>query len=158
MKHAHADLIKRLADDTSLVKLVKGLDSLWSRSLNTAKNEIFVFALNQQYILVPAKHVEVALAHLNKTHPIQRRLSSIMGKWQDIPISEMPMFAEQCQYRIKPERKYILITGTPLSAFILAMERGEEYFYRAECGHMQPIPTCAQLAALYPHEELFVAE
>ena len=97
MKHKHSELIKRWADDTSLVRLVK-LDSgegfLWSESLHQGADMLWLGDV--EYFLVCEKHVEVALHWLNGG---EVDVWSVVG-WGGI--SE-PHFDLTCKYRVKPK-------------------------------------------------------
>lgn len=157
MQHEHAALIKELADDTSLVKLVM-LNEVWEISSFSSLPQKFYFEAQHRYRLVSQCHLEAALAFLNETATVQLKVSN-SAKWKDMsPTLSNPRFSTQCEYRIKPSATYMDVSGCLLSILIQGMENGEEYFYRADCGHMQNIPSCAELAALYPHEEIYIEE
>lgn len=78
MKHVHAELIKRWADDTSLVILSKLDDLDWARACNQV---VPPWCYDVEYFLVCKRHVDIALHWLNGG---STEYLDCNGDWRDL--------------------------------------------------------------------------
>lgn len=136
MKHVHAELIKQLADNTSLVKLVYlDVTKEWADSQLT-KEQLFVFDETKRYVLTTQKLEVETLAFLNQ--------KEIVFKSRDLWVpykGELPL-DPSLEWRVieKPILKHLSIgsfralvhmfdSGTPIYAF---GERVQDYISLAQ--------------------------
>ena len=148
MKHTHADLIIQLANDTSLVKLVKRITG-WEES---QFKDIYQFFFDEElaYILVPAKHVDIALAHLNGTDTVQIKVE---GAW--VNLVSRTTFPAHTEFRIKPKQEYISQNPkSSLSGYIAKMEMGTK-FYLIHDGEPILLQSYQQLLTAYLYESFY---
>ena len=99
MEHKHAALIKRWADDTSLVVLYKNVTLKW---LEATEQESPHWFSGVEYFLVCDKNVEVALHWLSGGDVEINRL----GQWK---VVACPGFDITNKFRIKPKLEKVKV-------------------------------------------------
>ena len=103
MEHKHAALIKRWADDTSLLALYKDRHENWCNDGQPNQPRWFS---SHEYFLVCEKHVEVALHWLNGGE-LEFKYSP--KKWLDVSELDHLDFQEVQEYRIKPKLEKVKV-------------------------------------------------
>lgn len=98
MKHKHASLIKRWAEDTDLVILTQSTKGIWCVSIRQKRPR---WDEDREYFLVPAEHAEVALHFLNGGEI--EMYSDSKECWVKIDPEITPNFSSNFKYRIKSE-------------------------------------------------------
>ena len=125
MEHKHSELIKRWADDTSLVILYKNqYGTTWKES-QEQKNPHWFGGV--EYFLVCEKHAEVALHWLNGGD-VQSRLGCVSWATGEnintLGISES-FFPEEFEMRIKPKFEKVKVWVGVGDNSLLAMNHPE---------------------------------
>jgi hypothetical protein len=104
MKHIHSELIKRWADDTSLVRLTK-----FSGDWNVCKEHSRIpWWEDYQYFLVCEKHVDVALHWLNGGKIEYRNCTTLPWGQVGCYLQGHTIDAHR-EYRIKPKLEKVKI-------------------------------------------------
>jgi hypothetical protein len=102
MKHKHSELIKRWADDDSLIVLAKNKHHPDWNELGNSVQEAPCWNHDSEYFLVCEKHVEVALRFLNGGVV----MINAGGNWY---ATDEPSFDSQCKYKIKPKLEKVTV-------------------------------------------------
>jgi hypothetical protein len=149
MKHKHSELIKQIADDTSLVKLYKHPDG-WRLSMWKA---LFEFSEEGEYHLAHPERVEVALHYLNGGTV---QFCENLG-WKDYISDrcEPDFLTINTLYRVKPGVTYVA-SCSKFSEVVENYEGSCDFYMRMNEGTVYPLADLVELAVAYTENNLWI--